>query len=130
MTEPRRQPGSASCFVCGTDNPHGLGAVFYDDGEKVWTELTPALHHQGWPGVLHGGIISAVLDETIGLTKLKLVRYYAMIGSLMMPHLTQRPVSLVRAPARANWTPFSKDLQATDELPNMLSWPKHNMRTG
>jgi acyl-coenzyme A thioesterase PaaI-like protein len=66
MTEPRRQPGSASCFVCGTENPHGLGAVFYDDGQRVWTELTPAAHHQGWPGVLHGGIISAVLDETIG----------------------------------------------------------------
>lgn len=62
----RRQPGSALCFVCGTENPHGLGAAFFDDGVKVWTELTPADHHQGWPGVLHGGIISAILDETIG----------------------------------------------------------------
>ncbi len=61
-----KQPGSALCFVCGTENPHGLGAVFMDDGTKVWTEVTPALHHQGWPGVLHGGIISAILDETIG----------------------------------------------------------------
>jgi acyl-coenzyme A thioesterase PaaI-like protein len=43
-----------------------LGAVFHDDGREVWTELTPAPHHQGWPGVLHGGIITAVLDETIG----------------------------------------------------------------
>ena len=33
------------------------------------------------------------------MTKLELVRYYALIGSLMMPHLKQRPVSLVRAPA-------------------------------
>ena len=62
----RRQPGSALCFVCGTDNPHGLAVSFFDDGERVFTELTPAVHHQGWPGVLHGGIISAVLDETIG----------------------------------------------------------------
>ncbi len=61
-----RQPGSALCFVCGTENPHGLGAVFQDDGERVWTEVTPAVHHQGWPGVLHGGIVSAILDETIG----------------------------------------------------------------
>lgn len=65
-TPPRRQPGSALCFVCGTQNPHGLGVEFFDDGQKVWTELTPADHHQGWPGVLHGGIVSAVLDETIG----------------------------------------------------------------
>lgn len=62
----RRQPASALCFVCGTQNPHGLGVEFFDDGETVWTELTPAEHHQGWPGVLHGGIVSAVLDETIG----------------------------------------------------------------
>ncbi len=64
--EQARQPGSALCFVCGTENPHGLGAVFYDDGERVFTEVTPAVHHQGWPSVLHGGIVSAILDETIG----------------------------------------------------------------
>src|SRR6185437_14598538 len=51
----RRQPGSALCFVCGTHNPHGLGLQFFDDGKTVWTELTAAEHHQGWPGVLHGG---------------------------------------------------------------------------
>ena len=33
------------------------------------------------------------------------------------------------APAHANRTPFSNDLQANAELPNMLCWPKHNMRT-
>lgn len=52
--------------MCGASNPHGLGVTFFDDGEEVWTEITPAEHHQGWPGVLHGGIISALLDETIG----------------------------------------------------------------
>lgn len=65
-TSSRPQPGSALCFVCGTENPHGLRAKFFDDGIEVWTELTPSEHHQSWPGVLHGGIISALLDETIG----------------------------------------------------------------
>ncbi len=62
---PRRQPGSALCFVCGTENPHGLGLAFYDDGRTVSARVTAAEHHQSWPGVLHGGIISAILDETI-----------------------------------------------------------------
>jgi acyl-coenzyme A thioesterase PaaI-like protein len=62
---PRRQPGSALCFVCGTENPHGLGISFYDDGREVFADFTPAEYHQSWPGVLHGGIITSVLDETI-----------------------------------------------------------------
>jgi acyl-coenzyme A thioesterase PaaI-like protein len=60
-----RQPSSALCFVCGTRNPHGLGLQFFDDGTRVWTDFTAGDHHQSWPGVLHGGIIAAVLDETI-----------------------------------------------------------------
>lgn len=62
----RRQPSSALCFVCGMENPHGLRVEFFEDGRTVWTELTPSDHHQSFPGVLHGGIVSAVLDETIG----------------------------------------------------------------
>jgi acyl-coenzyme A thioesterase PaaI-like protein len=68
MTSPtivRSQPSSALCFVCGTQNPHGLGLKFFDDGTRVWADFTAAEHHQSWPGVLHGGIIAAVLDETI-----------------------------------------------------------------
>lgn len=64
--ELRRQPGSALCFVCGTRNTRGLGLVFLDDGERVFTTLTPPEDLQSWPGVLHGGITTAVLDETIG----------------------------------------------------------------
>lgn len=52
--------------MCGIENPHGLRATFFDDGVEVWTEVTPAEHHQSWPGVLHGGVVTAILDETIG----------------------------------------------------------------
>ncbi len=40
-----------------------------------------------------------VIDERTGATKLDMVRYYALVGELMMEHLKGRPVSLVRAPA-------------------------------
>lgn len=43
----------------------GLRLPFYNDHRVVWTEFTPPDTFQGWPGVLHGGIIAAVLDETI-----------------------------------------------------------------
>ncbi len=66
MSTLRRQPGSALCFVCGTENPHGLGVEFFDDGVRVFADLRAAEWQQGWPGVLHGGIVTALLDETIG----------------------------------------------------------------
>ena len=46
--------------------------------------------------VTHG---DRIVDASTGLTKLELVRFYALVGSYMMPHLKQRPVSMVRAPA-------------------------------
>ncbi|HEX8786695.1 MAG TPA: DNA ligase D, partial [Telluria sp.] len=45
--------------------------------------------------VTHG---ERVMDPESGVTKLELVRYYALVGELMMAHLKDRPVSLVRAP--------------------------------
>jgi len=39
-----------------------------------------------------------IIDKETGTTKLDLIRYYALVGDLMMEHLKGRPVSLVRAP--------------------------------
>lgn len=58
---------SRMCLVCGADNPLGLQARFYvlDDGEIAGV-FEPLAAHQSYPGRLHGGIASAILDETIG----------------------------------------------------------------
>lgn len=53
------------CFVCGTNNPHGLQLTFRRDGEKICSDFVPAQRFQGYKNILHGGIISAVLDEVI-----------------------------------------------------------------
>ena len=45
--------------------------------------------------VTHG---ERVVDAESGVTKVDMVRYYALVGELMMEHLKGRPVSLVRAP--------------------------------
>lgn len=39
-----------------------------------------------------------IVDDSTGLTKIDLIRYYALVAPLMMPHLKGRPTSLVRAP--------------------------------
>ena len=64
-----KQPNSHYCFLCGVANPIGLKIAFYQASEAcVVVRFVPREEHQGYPGVLHGGIISALLDETIGRT--------------------------------------------------------------
>lgn len=63
----RAQPVSKMCFVCGLENAWGLKARFFDLGSgEVLALVTPDERHQGYPGRLHGGIASALLDEVIG----------------------------------------------------------------
>ncbi len=69
-----KQPTSRMCFVCGESNPAGVHVRFYEreDG-SVLARFTGADHHQGYPGRLHGGVITAVMDEAIG--RAIMVRY-------------------------------------------------------
>jgi acyl-coenzyme A thioesterase PaaI-like protein len=41
--------------------------VFFDDGRhQVWAEYAVAEEYQGYPGVVHGGVVAAMLDEVVG----------------------------------------------------------------
>lgn len=51
------------CFVCGKQNPVGLKAEFKHGQGKSSAELVLSKEYQGWSGIIHGGIISALLDE-------------------------------------------------------------------
>lgn len=53
------------CFGCGHNNPIGLKLKFTKDGDTCWAEFTPDKAHQGWPGVVHGGILASLLDEAM-----------------------------------------------------------------
>ena len=63
----RKHNNSGNCFVCGLDNPFGLHAAFYEleDG-SVCALVTADSRHQSYPGRVHGGVICAMLDETMG----------------------------------------------------------------
>ncbi|OFA08359.1 DNA ligase D [Duganella phyllosphaerae] len=57
-----------------------------------------------------------VIDKQSGATKIDLVRYYALVGALMLPHLKGRPVSLVRAPAGVGGELFFQKHADTDKM--------------
>lgn len=64
-----QQYNSASCFACGLENPSGLRLRFWDDGQaQVFTHFTIDPRHAGYPGMAHGGIVAAILDEVGGRT--------------------------------------------------------------
>lgn len=63
----RKQQNSKMCFLCGLKNPFGLKAAFYElENNEIVSVFKPSTEHQSYPGRLHGGIATTVLDETIG----------------------------------------------------------------
>ncbi|CAN7436506.1 DNA ligase D [Massilia sp. LjRoot122] len=59
----------------------------------------PAGLHGKLPETLRVTNPERVVDPSTGITKLDIIRYYALVGELMMEHLKRRPLTLVRAPA-------------------------------
>ena len=55
-----------SCFVCGPENAVGLHVPFERDGPQgSRAAYTAREEHCGWPGLLHGGVALALLDEAL-----------------------------------------------------------------
>ena len=56
----------STCFACGADNVRGLHLHFQkNENEEMVAEWTPEAHLEGYTGIIHGGIISTVLDEAM-----------------------------------------------------------------
>jgi len=55
-----------ACVVCGPENPHGLQLRFerLEDG-VVAADWSPTAQWEGFKGIIHGGIVSTVLDEAM-----------------------------------------------------------------
>ena len=53
------------CFVCGDNNENGLKIDFYYSDGKARAEYVPARNFEGYKDILHGGILSTLLDEVM-----------------------------------------------------------------
>ncbi len=60
-----------------------------------------------------------VIDASSGITKMELIRYYSVVGELMMAHLRDRPVSLVRAPSGVDGQLFFQKHAEVEKLPGI-----------
>ena len=81
-----------NCFGCGIDHPTGLH-IQIEAGEGMSTravfEVTQ--HHQGAPGIAHGGILSLAFDESLGATNW-LIRASAVTAHLEVSYRLPVPV--------------------------------------
>lgn len=91
--DPRLNDTSAyqGCFGCGYRNDTGLRLVFRQEGDEIVTEFTPDARYQGFPGVLHGGILATLLDETLSRTATR-ERRWMMTGRLEVRYRRAAPL--------------------------------------
>ncbi|HVV12538.1 PaaI family thioesterase [Amycolatopsis sp.] len=54
------------CFGCSPRNPSGLRLEFTDTGDALAAEFRLDHHFESYPGVVHGGILAVICDETMG----------------------------------------------------------------
>ncbi len=67
-----KQPNSRNCFVCGVENRFGLQLKFDEVAPgHVTAEIVGPEHFQGYPGVVHGGVVAAMLDEVSGRSMIR-----------------------------------------------------------
>ncbi|HUL37480.1 MAG TPA: PaaI family thioesterase [Thermodesulfobacteriota bacterium] len=82
-----------NCFVCGENNPNGLRLSFEIDKERqtLKTTFISSPTFQGWDGIVHGGIISTLLDEAMAKLVYEL-GYQAVTASLEIRFKEPAPI--------------------------------------
>ena len=89
-----------SCFACGQLNLGGLRLRLHAAGDRCWTEATLPRDFQGWEGITHGGVVSAILDEVMA---------WSLIGADRLGFTARlevdfkRPVPVERAIRAEGW---------------------------
>lgn len=79
------------CFACGKKNPHGLKLEFSDEDGRVTTSIAFDKRYQGYSNVVHGGLVSTVLDEAM-VTLINHMGRLAVTGELRVRFLRPVPV--------------------------------------
>ena len=100
-----------NCFGCAPENPIGLHMDFYEDGDDIRCCWIPQTHYQGWLGVLHGGIISTLIDETAG---------WVVTRKLQAAGMTSRLEVKFHKPIRSDETQISIRARITEQKRNIV----------
>jgi acyl-coenzyme A thioesterase PaaI-like protein len=78
-------------IVSGGSNPMGLGGLLWREGGTAVMEVTLGRAFEGAPGRAHGGIVAALIDETMGLV-LAINSRLAFTGQLDITYIAPTPI--------------------------------------
>ena len=94
-----------SCFGCSPLNPSGLQMTFYTNETAVYSKVTVPEHLCGWNNLVHGGVLSTILDEIMSWATIYLLKQVPMTKSISVDFL--KPV-YVGNPLKAEGTVLDK----------------------
>lgn len=103
------------CFACGARNDAGLRLTFWHEGDAVVTEFTASEAFQGFPGVVHGGILATLLDETLNRTAMAEGRW-TMTGRLDVRYRAPAPVGQALRITARQLSSRARMIQASGEI--------------
>ena len=92
------------CFACGPENVHGLKMCFESNGRKIRSKLIIKKTFRGWSNLIHGGILSTMLDETMSWTVIHFTGKFMLTRSMTVTF--KKPV---RVGARLTVTGYIKE---------------------
>ncbi len=97
-----RQPTSLKCFACGRENPLGLHLEWFNNYDKNQVEACFELNDDycSYPGVVHGGIVATILDETSGRAVLLSNDFNRLMVTLKM-EVVYKKVTPTHTPLKA-----------------------------
>jgi uncharacterized protein (TIGR00369 family) len=77
----------AHCFGCSQKNPHGLKMKFYTDETTLYSWLSVPPHLCSWDKIVHGGVLSTMLDEIMGWSAIYTLRQIVMTKTMTIDYL-------------------------------------------
>ncbi len=139
-----KQPNSRMCFICGVQNPVGLHMAIYNDPDNhcIYSTVTVPEHFQGYPGVVHGGVVATMLDEVSGratllntddrnlMVTMKLEVKYRLPTPTNTPlKVVGRVLSMTKTRAKVHGEIQLSDGTITAECEGLLIRPPEEVRT-
>lgn len=70
------------CFGCGPENSQGLKMSFESNGKQIRSKILVSKKFRGWSNLIHGGILSTMLDETMSWTVINFTGKFMLTRSM------------------------------------------------